>query len=583
MNWFLVSTYDLELDHFQDFVLREGEDPDWSELRELVRNRTLVSFNGNNYDLPLVSFALAGANNRELKAASDAIIQNGIPPWKIAKRFKFTLLEPDHIDLIEVAPGKASLKIYAGRMHSPSIQDMPVDDYDAPVTTEQAAAITDYCHNDLLETSRLFDQLRPQIELRAALGAEYGEDLRSRSDAQIAESVIRHRLQGEYGIAVSKPEVPAGHAFRYQTPDFIRFESAAMVKVLETVEATPFRVLSSGKVKFPVGLKNLKVKIGNGQYRMGIGGLHSSEQSIAYHSDDEYLLVDRDVASYYPSIILNCKLYPKHLGTKFLKVYRDLVERRLAAKAAGDKVTADALKITVNGSFGKLGSSHSFLYSPSLLIQVTLTGQLALLMLIETLERAGIPVVSANTDGVVIHCPRERAEEMERIVGLWELETGFVTEETRYQALFSRDVNSYIALKDGGGYKVKGAYAPPGLNKNPVANITTIAAIEYLGKGTPVADTIHGCRDIRQFVCLRNVTGGARCGDQDLGRAVRWYYSEELLLPPITYRVNGHKVPETDGGRPLMVLPAELPGDIDYQRYVNETNSILKEVGHVGA
>lgn len=62
-------------------------------------------------------------------------------------------------------------------------------------------------------------------------------------------------------------------------------------------------------------------------------------------------------------------------------------------------------KIVLNGTFGKLGSKYSFLYSPNLMIQVTITGQLALLMLIEALEAAGISVVSANTDGIVSRCP----------------------------------------------------------------------------------------------------------------------------------------------------------------------------------
>ena len=36
-----------------------------------------------------------------------------------------------------------------------------------------------------------------------------------------------------------------------------------------------------------------------------------------------------------------------------------------------------------------------------MLIQTTVTGQLALLMLIENIELAGFTVVSANTDGIV--------------------------------------------------------------------------------------------------------------------------------------------------------------------------------------
>ena len=82
-----------------------------------------------------------------------------------------------------------------------------------------------------------------------------------------------------------------------------------------------------------------------------------------------------------------------------MNIYQSIVKRRLEAKAKGDTVTADSLKITVNGSFGKFGSKYSFLYSPDLLINTTLTGQLTLLMLIEMITLAGgtvkVPTLTA--------------------------------------------------------------------------------------------------------------------------------------------------------------------------------------------
>ena len=111
--------------------------------------------------------------------------------------------------------------------------------------------------------------------------------------------------------------------------------------------------------------------------------------------------MDCDVASYYPSIILNQGLCPANIGENFLRVYKKIVDERLKAKKEGDKVVSESLKIVINGSFGKFGSKFSALYAPEMLLQVTLTGQLALLMLIEKLENADIKVISANTDGVV--------------------------------------------------------------------------------------------------------------------------------------------------------------------------------------
>ena len=57
-------------------------------------------------------------------------------------------------------------------------------------------------------------------------------------------------------------------------------------------------------VMMPKELADLKIEIGAGTYRMGIGGLHSCESRQVVRADDDMLLLDRDVASYYPAIII---------------------------------------------------------------------------------------------------------------------------------------------------------------------------------------------------------------------------------------------------------------------------------------
>jgi hypothetical protein len=340
--------------------------------------------------------------------------------------------------------------------------------------------------------------------------------------------------------------------------------------------------MATGAVREPDALHNRSIQIGAGIYRLGIGGLHSSETNQAVEADTDHVLVDRDVASYYPAIILRLGLAPQQMGQEFLRVYQSIVDRRLAAKAAGDKVTADVLKIVVNGSFGKLGSKYSRLYSPDLLVQVTLTGQLALLMLIEALEAEGIAVVSANTDGIVIRCHKVDTAAMAAIVADWEARTGFSTEEMGYRALYSRDVNNYIAIKPDGSVKLKGAYATGGLSKNPTTTICTEAAVRWLRDGSSVEDTIRGCTDVRKFLTLRTVKGGAV--DQHgayLGKAVRWYYAREVT-GALRYQINGYTVSRSEGARPLMDLPEALPGDIDHNWYITETLQILQDVNGFG-
>jgi hypothetical protein len=347
---------------------------------------------------------------------------------------------------------------------------------------------------------------------------------------------------------------------------------------------------------------------------MGVGGLHSNESGVTHIADDSFVLRDHDVESYYPRLIEYLGIYPPQIGPAFSDIYVGWIYRRIAAKHEGDKKTANSLKITLNGTFGKLGSPYSIFYAPQELLNVTITGQLSLLMLIERLELYGIPVISANTDGIVLKCPRELEWLADEIIAAWERETCFKTERTDYSATYSRDVNSYIAVKTDGEIKLKGAFAPaePGASgwPNPTGQICVDAMVEYLTKGVQIEHTIRSCKDIRQFLYVREVKGGGSvvrdpvldknatqrakiashgsiaaydaavaipCESEYLGKVVRWYYAVSSTAT-IRYG-SGNLVPRTLGCEPCMELPDVLPADIDYNWYVAETISLLEGVG----
>jgi hypothetical protein len=207
------------------------------------------------------------------------------------------------------------------------------------------------------------------------------------------------------------------------------------------------------------------------------------------------------------------RLKAKDSAAEFFEKSRNETDETLKAeylrKAKDFQRTADSLKIVINGTFGKLGSMWSIFYSPDLLIQTTITGQLSLLMLIEMFELNGIPVVSANTDGIVVKCPVSKFAVRDQILKAWEDTTNFNLEANFYSALCSKDVNNYFAVKSNGDVKGKGAYSDPGLRKNPTTTICAQAAAEFLKNGTPVEDFINKSSSINDFVSVRNVKGGA--------------------------------------------------------------------------
>lgn len=607
-----------------DFELSPDRLLDITRLRWMLWRTCCVGFNTKTYDDLMIAAALSGMNNHQLKCANDFLInddldENGkkikVTAFMFEQKFKLKIDQTNRIDLFDVAPLTGSLKLYAGRLHCQRMQDLPFEP-NRHLTAEEAAIVRPYCANDLDATELLYNELLPEIKLRIEMTAEYKVDLRSKSDAQVAEAVICTELAKLLGYYPKKPIVAEGTILKYNVPDYMCFQTPACQKALEDIRNAEFHLDGGGSPLWPKGLGELtdgkyelKVQIAKTMYKLGMGGFHSMEKTIAHYADDNTLLLDIDVESFYPRTILNQRLFPVHLTDAFLKVYEMIVNTRLHAKKMaakckreGDKegakkwkTIADSLKITINGSFGKLGSKWSALYAPQLMLQVTITGQLVLMMLIEALEAANIPVVSGNTDGIICKFPKALYNEHRRIVEAWETHTNYKMEETRYAATYSRDVNNYFATKlkydENKGWtdeieeiKVKGVYAERGsalnsvLSKNPESLIVSDAVQKYILHRTPVHKTITECQDIRRFVSVKNVKGGGEKNGMFLGKVVRWYYPKNEG-GYIAYVGSGNKVGKTDGARPLMDLPETFPTDINFDYYIKEANDALYEVG----
>lgn len=583
-NYFLAAFLLPSLNKIVTFEASASHSFNPARLSWLLNNYRTVGFNSLRFDLPISWLAYQCPYTDVINQGVQDLINNNFRTFELEIKYGFKNHSTRSIDLMPICPLKGSLKTYAARLHAPRLQDLPFSP-DRILTQDEALAVKDYCINaDLQSTQLIYNNLREQITLREDLSREYNIDLLSKSDAQIAEAVIGTELERITGKKPKRPELKANFAHKYQTPAFIKFQTPLLKHVLATVEGAIY----SGPSDVPESIKNLDIKIGQSRYQMGNGGLHSCEKSVAHIADETTGIFDHDAASFYPYIIINCGLYPKQMGTDFLVVYKTLVTRRLAAKKAKQNAIADALKIVINSSYGKFGSEYSILSSPETSIQVTLTGQLSLLMLIERLENVGLSVISANTDGIVIKCERVRKVEMISIIELWAKDTGFITEETEYKAMYSRDINAYISMKLDGTHKAKNSFFNPWaggdkekiwrFTKNPQCTVCIEAAIAFITAGTDVETTIRACRDITKFVAVRKVEGGASKDGAYIGKVIRWYYARSDF-GYIEYASNGNKVPDTDGAKPLMTLA--WPDDIDYDYYIARSVGILEEMSFI--
>jgi len=597
----------------------------YRKLNSIINTRTTFGFNSRNYDIPIILFALKKKSASEIHKLSSFIINNNSHGWQTMKRFGLVWDKNkiDHFDIQEPVPNiRASLKLYGGRMHSKRLQDLPIKP-DSILTETEMEEMERYCINDLDTTIDLYKNIKNLIDLRIDMSKQYDQDLRSKSDAQIAEALIKSELSKTSSGRLKAPKVSEDSTFRVTIPDFIKFETEQLQNLLEIIRGCDFKVDDKGSVILPSALEENRIEIGRFTYEIGVGGLHSNEKSQSIIPEDDEILIDKDVASYYPAIIINNNLYPKHLGENFLDVYKSIMVTRLKAKKEKNKIVNESLKIVLNGTYGKLGDVYSVMYSPDLLVTVTLIGQLSLLMLIEKLESRGISIVSANTDGFVSLVKNKQRGLYSVICFDWELITGFDLEETIYTGLFSRDVNNYFAITDQ-GIKRKGAFSANSLKKNPSGNICVDAVIEYTINKTPIEKTISECKDVTKFLFVRTVNGGATYKGDYLGRVVRWIYSTEgetiyykpkidldlketrnkliykynlekgdpiLKIPKkklknnydeykgcLVFKTSTPKVSKSEGSRPIMEIEG-FPEDIDYSRYIDESLKILTVLG----
>lgn len=300
---------------------------DQPTLKRMLLNNTIVTFNGENYDLVLVTLLLRGATLHMLKDASDRIILKGVRPWQLGVRVP----QLDHIDLLEPNPSiRASLKVLHGRLHGQFMVDLPYEP-DALLTPRQINVLTLYCHNDLDATESVWRAMQEPLALREVMGKEYGVNLLSKSDAQLSETIATKRVEQVLRRKLQKPE-HSPKTFNYQVPSFIKFIDPQFNDLIIELEKHQFYANTNGDITVPEFLKQAVIKIASSEYRIGIGGLHSVQSNCSFRFNEDEILIDVDVASEYPTIILNLGLYPETVGEVFLEIYRNMINERLLAK-----------------------------------------------------------------------------------------------------------------------------------------------------------------------------------------------------------------------------------------------------------
>jgi hypothetical protein len=541
-NYFCATFFDgVEMKSFDHTQLRE--------LDQFVTqgSKVLIGYNNFKYDDAILR---AIVTNPDRITTSDIFSLSGLlisdykvlTPEQVKRRNNLIYARcywAYSIDLFQINNGKGSLKEHQCRLGLPSVADSPVP-FDRPVTIGDIPLILTYNYNDVVSTSALLEESRELIELRFKLNVDYdlGHEIFSMSEAKIAEHYMLKRYERRTGMnqytlkklaGASKNNLAASFDIIDLLPRVVRFNTYQFDEVFQGLKWGRIDRTPKGVLQLVTDLPGNQATIDGITLSFGRGGLHSDDEPGIYQEDEDSELWDVDAASFYPSMMIAYGIKPSHFMHVFLEELTVLRDRRLAAKAAKDKLTANSLKLVINAIFGKLGDMFSALRDDRACMQVTIGGQVLLLMLIEAVTVAGAKVLSANTDGLMLRVPKANAEAVYASLRTWEQRTKITIEEQGYRLFAQRDVNNYIAvsskLDDQQLYEVKtkGAYNADAAKLS--GRIIPLAVQEHLRTGKSVKDIIDQHTEAADFLLYQRAQseGHFEYKGAKLPKTIRWY------------------------------------------------------------
>ena len=448
-----------------------------------------VGFNSKHYDQYIIKAIAADLTPQEVKQVNDYIIAGG-QGWQCPQLadyyFRF-----NNVDIRDDTQQGLSLKAIEGHLGM-SVKESSVPfDIDRPLTPEEKAETEFYCKHDVDTAERLIDIRKDYLKNKINLGRLAG------LDEVKAMGMTNAKLTAAMLKATKKPH---DDERKYVYPDNLRKEYIPSEVFAFFDRMYDFSIPDSELFK---GKFNLN--IGECPVTLGYGGIHGAIPNFFWEETEDRGIWNEDVGGYYPHLCTINGYTSRNIPSP--QIYEDILERRMKAKAAGDKHTANALKLVCNTTYGGLLNQYNDLYDPLMGRSVCISGQLYLLELAEHCyqEIKGLRIVQLNTDGIMVECDKQDYDTLTAICAEWQSRTGFDLEEDTVIKIAQKDVNNYVEVQPGGKAKAKGGYlvkgiAPAGaFNINNSCVIVATALKEFFVNGTPVEDTINGCDDIFQF------------------------------------------------------------------------------------
>ena len=503
-----IYIYDFEVvAHDWLVVIRAVDSPDYTVIhndnirfREWIQNHPddiIGGFNSKHYDDWIAMTIIEGGDPETVKRCNDWIILEHKNGWEFPfvqfKRKPFR-----SFDLRDDLPKSLSLKAIEGNMYLPIVESSVPFDIDRELTDAELEEMIYYCKKDVDATVALYERRREYIASKITVAELKG------IDPAVALGKTNAKLAALYLDASPVDRVDGR---RYEIPPVLD-QSIIPPDVLAFFRQINDLTIPDAELYE----KNLVYEIGGCDCVFAWGGVHGALPNIIAETDpegtpDRRIIVNYDVASLYPNSMLNFGYVSRNCRSP--TAYRDLVQTRIAAKKAGNKAVANALKLVINTTYGAMLDSYNDLYDEKCGRSVCISNQLAMCELVRRLE-IDVPsfeILNFNTDGVMFRILESEMKIAEPILEEWQRRTGFELERDDVKRLVQKDVNNYLA-EEGGKIKACGDYVKRWqgdavTSENDIKarlinndlTIVQIALVERLLHDVPVEKTITDCQN----------------------------------------------------------------------------------------
>jgi hypothetical protein len=561
---------------------------DWLHGLKSIDAR-MVGFNNIGFDYPILHmlFRMGRSDANTLYQKAMAIIA-AQDDEKFVHMVKPSDRIVEQIDLFKIhhfdnKARSTSLKSLEFNMRSDTIEDLPFK-VGTMLTQDQLPTLKKYNAHDVKQTKVFYTHTLDMIHFREKMSTMYpGKDWLNFNDTKIGKEFFTLKLE-EAGVScydfsaagrvprqTKRPVINLGDAVL----PWITFDHPEFTRILDWFKA---QVITETKGVF----SDITSTVDGFTFVFGLGGIHGSVESEVIESDEDRVIVDLDVSSYYPNLAIVNGFYPEHLGKEFCFIYKSLYEQR---KSYPKKSAESAmLKLALNGVYGDSNNRFSVFYDPLYTMKTTLNGQLLLCKLAEgLLHIPGLTLIQVNTDGLTVMVPRSQKNMVDLARHAWEDRTGLQLEEAIYSHMFIRDVNNYIARYENGSVKRKGAYEwDMEWHQNAGALVVAKVAEKHLIERTPIRTIVEQWPDKMDFMLRTKVPRSSylQWGEHQAQNISRYYIAKggkplTKWMPPLKGKTEWRKFAVESGWNVQVcndIKDATLPVDFDY--YVNEVEKI---------